>query len=111
MVLLGCEGKNDVATYLEITFSKTMSGQHLQDMGIPADSTDAQYQFCSFWSGTFGIYPGSGCGNEPGESLHIVWQRELAALGGKASLLGCLPVMQKLYRDFWRRMFTWDKNC
>ena len=100
MVRLGYEGEADVAEYLENTYSRKLSGQALRDIGIPVDDIDAEYQFCGFWSATLGIYPGTGCGNEPGEALHIVWQRELAALGGRVSILACLLVMQKLYSDF-----------
>jgi len=76
-------GENVVAAYLSATYSREVSHDAAVDMGLsprPGNPQDILI-FASFWSGTFGTYPGIGSGNEAAEAIHSAWQQHLAELG------------------------------
>ena len=56
--------------------------------------------------GVGGIWPGTGSGNEPTESVHAAWQRQLEALGGKGHVTEALRTMENLYEK-WCSYYDW----
>ena len=76
---------------------------------LPTDVGEAagpHSHFSSLWVGAQGMWPGTGSGNEPAESVHSVWQRQLESLGGKVH--EALMAMQALYTKSWCHYYDWD---
>ena len=56
------------------------------------------------------MYPGTACGNEPGEAIHGPWQRALAAQRAPPTLGNIFGITQNIYNDHWATSFEWTST-
>ena len=106
-------GETEVALYLVKEYSEVMDTKACRFPDFPTKLELPQSEavwFVPHWTGLWGAYPGTGCGNQPGESLHSPWQRALAAQGGKLSLDSIFPTMNDIYKNLWSRSFDWTSD-
>ena len=66
--------------------------------------------FSPHWSGIFGLWPGSDCGDQPQEAFHSPWQAQVEVLGKRADATQVLHTMQTLYNHQWAEQCQWNSN-
>ena len=82
----------------------TLQAMHL---GVRA-VTDTTLAFNSYWSGIFGIYPGTASGNAVGESLHSGWEAELDTKAQNPSMKEASDCAQASC-TYWHREGRWAR--
>ena len=90
-----------------MSWTDWLSRHYMTDVpaSMQSDAGGAQ-TFSSVWVGVGGIWPGTGSGNEPTESVHAAWQRQLEALGGRVHVTEALRTMENLYEK-WCSYYDW----
>ena len=89
-------GEEELVNYLDGMYIRPVAFAQAQRMRISFRTADqAQvFSFAGFWSGCFGVVPGTCCGSEAAEALRGAWQAELDALGGRGGVVTVLETLQ-----------------
>ena len=109
--LLVVEGETVVAQYLIKEYGEIINADACHFPAFPTILDFAEKEdlwFVSHRTGLWCMYPGTGCGNQPGESLHGRWQRALWAQEEKPTLDSIFSIMNDIYKNTWSR--TLDCN-
>ena len=86
--------------HLNTTYWKTVTRDDADAMLLgPRTTSPCAYKFAPHWIGVFGVFPGTGSGNEAGEALHVQWEAELDAHADTPNIQEAIRSLQALYSE------------
>ena len=106
------QDEHEVAKYMYKEVSCIMPGEALalpdEPWPIALEAT-GQYFFAPHWSGLWGVWAGTACGNQPTEATHSSWQLKLSCR--RRTARGKRRTIGQAKRFCLRVRKSWSKGC